>query len=146
MIRPGYARAVAGTQPPDDRRTSVLLADDDERFRSLVRGLLEDDGYAVVAEACTAREAVRLAGEVWPDVAVLDLIMPWADGGDRLDEAGLLAAEHIREQVPRARVVILSSLFDQQVRRRAEALGAVYVEKAAGIDALERAMEVGARR
>jgi two-component system chemotaxis response regulator CheY len=136
---------VAGAQPPDDRLTSVLLADDDERFRSLVRGLLEDDGYAVVAEACTAREAVRLAGEVWPDVAVLDLIMPWADG-DGLDEAGLLAAEHIREQVPRARVVILSSLFDQRVRRRAEALGAVYVEKAAGVDALEQAMEAGARR
>jgi DNA-binding NarL/FixJ family response regulator len=136
---------VAGTQPPDDRRTSVLLADDDERFRSLVRGLLEDDGYAVVAEACTAREAARLAGDLRPDVAILDLIMPWA-GGDRLDEAGLLAAEHIREQVPGTRVVILSSLFDQQVQRRAEALGAVYVEKAEGIDALERAMEVGARR
>jgi two-component system, chemotaxis family, chemotaxis protein CheY len=151
---------VAGDQPPDDRRTSVLLADDDERFRSLLRGLLEDDGYAVVAEASTAADAVRLATSARPDVVLLELIMPWGPAGAATDahppaadrgtpvvgravgqEAGLQAAAAIREALPDIRIVIVSSLFDLDVQRAASALGVGYVEKVAGIDALEVAIE-----
>jgi CheY-like chemotaxis protein len=150
---------VAGDQPPDDRRTSVLLADDDERFRSLLRGLLEDDGYAVVAEASTAADAVRLATSARPDVVLLDLIMPWAPpespppAADRStpvvgrgvdQEVGLQAAAAIREARPDVRIVIVSSLFDLDVQRAAAALGVGYVEKVAGIDALEVAIEATA--
>jgi CheY-like chemotaxis protein len=149
---------VAGTQPPDDRRTSVLLADDDERFRSLLRGLLEDDGYAVVAEASTAADAVRLATSARPDVVLLDLIMPPGPaelptatpvangvapvvGGAVSAEAGLQAAAAIRDALPGIRIVIVSSLFDLDVQRAAAALGVGYVEKVSGIDALEVAIE-----
>jgi CheY-like chemotaxis protein len=152
---------VAGDQPPDDRRTSVLLADDDERFRSLLRGLLEDDGYAVVAEAPTAADAVRLATSARPDVVVLDLIMPWDPtetpaaaqaagratpvmGGEVGQEAGLKAAAALRQALPGIRIVIVSSLFDLDVQRAAAALGVGYVEKVAGIDALEVAIEATA--
>ena len=41
--------------------TSIVLADDDDRFRSIVRSVLEDDGYSVVAEAGTASEARAMA-------------------------------------------------------------------------------------
>jgi CheY-like chemotaxis protein len=69
---------VEGTTPPV--RTSILLADDDARFRSILRSLLEDDGYTVVAEAGTADEVRELAREHRPDVVVLDLVMQGSRG------------------------------------------------------------------
>ena len=55
--------------------TSVLLADDDVRFRAIVRSLLESDGYQVVAEAGDAHQTVAEAERVRPDVVVVDLVM-----------------------------------------------------------------------
>lgn len=144
---------MAEQQPRDDRRTTVLLADDDPRFRRLVRGLLEDDGYAVVAEAGSAVEAVALAVEHRPDVVVLDLVMPeidpaTADEGTDLvidllavEEPGLRAAADLVVRLPEARLVIVSSLFDSRIESVARRLGVAYVEKLDGIDGLESAIE-----
>src|SRR3546814_10703347 len=63
-------------QRPTEQRPSVLLADDDERFRSLVRSVLEDDGYKVVANAVDATETIERSRQHRPDVVVLDLVMP----------------------------------------------------------------------
>ena len=60
--------------------TTVLLADDDDRFRLLVRSVLEDDGYVVVGEAVDAPSAIDLAAELRPDIVVLDLMLPGLDG------------------------------------------------------------------
>jgi DNA-binding NarL/FixJ family response regulator len=105
---------------------------------------------------------VRLATSARPDVVLLDLIMPpgpvedpypaAGDGGSRVvggavaKEAGLQAAAAIREALPGIRIVIVSSLFDLDVQRAAAALGLGYVEKVAGIDALEVAIEATALR
>src|SRR3546814_19583242 len=62
-------------QRPTEQRPSVLLADDDERFRSIVRSVLEDDGYKVVAEAADATETIERARQPRPDVGVLALVM-----------------------------------------------------------------------
>ncbi len=58
------------------RRMRVLIADDHPIVRKGLRRLLESSGIDVVAEAVDAREALRLAVEERPDVAVLDLFMP----------------------------------------------------------------------
>jgi DNA-binding NarL/FixJ family response regulator len=59
----------------------VLLADDHAVVREGLRALLEkDSGLTVVAEAGDGREALRLARERHPDVAVLDLSMPLLNG------------------------------------------------------------------
>jgi DNA-binding NarL/FixJ family response regulator len=148
-----YAESVAAPQPSDARRTSVLLADDDPRFRRLVRSLLEDDGYAVVAEAGSAVEAVTLAVEHRPDVVLLDLVMPEIDpastddGTDvvidllSVEEPGLRAAVDLVERLPETRVVIVSSLFDSRIQTVARRLGVAYVEKIDGLDGLEAAIE-----
>lgn len=78
----------------------ILLADDHALVREGFRALLEGAGFEVVAEAANGEEAVRLAQERSPDVAVLDLIMPVLQGVD--------AAEQILRARPETRVVLLS--------------------------------------
>jgi DNA-binding NarL/FixJ family response regulator len=58
----------------------VILADDDQIVRDGLKRLLEREGFAVVGEAADGREAVRLARELYPDVAVVDLSMPQLNG------------------------------------------------------------------
>jgi NarL family two-component system response regulator LiaR len=60
---------------------TVLLVDDHALVRQGVRAFLEtQDDISVVAEAGSGEEAVRLAAEHAPDVALMDLIMPGMDG------------------------------------------------------------------
>ena len=76
-----------GPQAPA-RPHRVLLADDHVIFRQGLRGLLERAGFDVVAEAGDGHEAVRLAHELSPDVAILDLAMPLLDGSGAAKEIG----------------------------------------------------------
>ncbi len=113
--------------------TRVLLVDDDSRFASVVRRVLEDDGYDVVDVIQSAEHVDAAVGEHGPDVIVLDLILDGADG--------LEIAEDLRAAGHRAPVVLFSSLFDQRIGRESLAAGFGYVEKAAGVEALELAIE-----
>jgi DNA-binding NarL/FixJ family response regulator len=60
--------------------TSVLLADDQALVREGFRLILELEGFDVVGEAADGAEAVALARELRPDVALMDLRMPGVDG------------------------------------------------------------------
>jgi DNA-binding NarL/FixJ family response regulator len=113
--------------------TTVLLADDDDRFRTLVRSVLEDDGYVVVAEAADAAATVALAAAHQPDIVVLDLVMSGADG--------LSTVRRLRADAPSRPVLLLSSLVDPAVEDEAAQLGAAYLDKTAGLDALEAAID-----
>jgi len=77
----------------------ILLADDHVIVRQGFRVLLEREGLEVVAEAANGHEAVRLAGELLPDVAVLDFAMLLN---------GLDAAKEIRRRSPRTRTILLT--------------------------------------
>jgi DNA-binding NarL/FixJ family response regulator len=111
---------------------SVVLADDDDRFRALVRSVLEDDGYTVVAEADDAATARSMALEHRPDVVVLDLVMRGSDG--------LATLRAILEEDPGQPVLVISSLFDPSVEQEVVRLGGWYLEKAEGVEALEHAI------
>ncbi len=118
---------------PSIRATSVVLADDDERFRGLVRSVLEEDGYVVLAEAHDAPSARALVREHRPDVVILDLVMP----GSR----GLSTLRDLIEDDSGQPVLVISSLFDPAVEQEAVRLGAWYLEKAEGLDALEHLLD-----
>ncbi|GGT75690.1 MULTISPECIES: response regulator transcription factor [Actinomadura] len=93
----------------------LLIADDEDLLRSALASLLAlEDDLAVVAEASTSTDAVRLAREHVPDIAVLDLEMPPADG--------LRAAEEIRAALP-TEIVLVTRHARPAVLRRALAAG-----------------------
>jgi two-component system response regulator NreC len=78
----------------------ILLADDHVIVRQGFRALLEREGLDVVAEAADGQEAVRLACELGPDVAILDFAMPLLNGLD--------AAKEIRRRSPGTRMILLT--------------------------------------
>ncbi len=79
----------------------VLVADDHAVVRQGIRHVLgESPDVVVVAEAADGEEAVALALELRPDVVVLDITMPGLTGFD--------ATKRLGEELPEARVVILS--------------------------------------
>ncbi len=57
----------------------VLVVDDEDKIREIVRRYLEQDGYEV-ADAADGEHALRLARELRPDIVVLDVMMPGTDG------------------------------------------------------------------
>lgn len=81
----------------------------------LVRALLADGRFEVVGQA-DGRDAVALAEEFVPDLAVLDVRMPILDGVRALAE--------IVEHVPQTHVVLLSAFRDDAVIHGAVAAGA----------------------
>ncbi len=87
-------------------RLRILLADDHTVVRQGLRRVLEArPEWQVVAEAGDGREAVRLAEETKPDVAILDVAMP------RLN--GIEAVRQIARKVPDTRLLVLSMHADE---------------------------------
>lgn len=82
----------------------ILMADDHQIFRQSLKSLLEKEGFNIVGEAADGEEAVRLACELSPDIALLDLRMPALDG--------LEAAREIRVRCPETRAVLLTEFDD----------------------------------
>ena len=79
----------------------ILIADDHSVVRSGLRALLQRTaGFAVVAEASSGEEAVRLAQEHKPDVAILDISMPGMNGVE--------ATRLIKKDNPDLKVLILT--------------------------------------
>jgi two-component system response regulator NreC len=112
----------------------ILLADDHAVLREGLTMLIEaQPDMDVVAQARGGREATRLCTQHDPDIVVLDVSMPDMDGAE--------AAEYIRENCPKARVLALTRHADQGYLRRLLRAGAVgYVLKRTAADALIHAI------
>jgi DNA-binding NarL/FixJ family response regulator len=117
----------------------VLLADDHAMLREGLAMLIGGQAdMEVVAQAENGRDAVRLACDEKPDVAVLDVSMPEMGGAE--------AAEAIRKECPQVRVLALTRHADQAyVRRLLQAGAAGYVLKKGAADALINAIRVVAK-
>ena len=60
--------------------TTIVIVDDDPRFRGIARRLLESEGFAVIGEASDGREALSVTRELEPDILLLDVQLPDLDG------------------------------------------------------------------
>jgi CheY-like chemotaxis protein len=109
--------------PMSPERRSVLIVDDTEDMRLLLRLALERAGaFTIVGEAGDGRTAVELAATLQPDAVLLDLAMPVMDG--------LQALPLVRQASPASCVVVLSGFNGRQLAAEAAALGAHgYIEK-----------------
>lgn len=70
---------------PDSKGT-ILVVDDSKMSRSMLRQILEEVGYSVIAEAANGEEAVKAYKEQKPDMVTLDITMPIMDGIDALKQ------------------------------------------------------------
>ena len=105
-------------------RLRVLLADDHGIVRRGLRGLVEDAGHSVVAEAGDGLEAIRLIEQHHPDLAIVDIGMP------RLNGIEVTARSQKFDRPPR--VLVLSMHSDESYIIRALAAGArAYLLKSA---------------
>ena len=91
----------------------ILIAEDETIIRLDLRGALEAAGFEVCAEARDGEEAVRLATETKPDLAVLDVKMPKLDG--------IEAARRILDERPIPIVMVTAYGERELVARAVEA-------------------------
>jgi len=117
----------------------ILIVDDHAVLRKAVRGLLESRSeFEVCGEAEDGPQAIELAGELKPDVVILDIVMPKMNGFE--------VARKMRGVSPHSQIVILSSHKDNQLLEEARNVGAVcYVPKADAERELIDAVKAAAR-
>ena len=102
-------------------RPRVLLADDDAGILKAFERLLTPS-CEVVGRVTRIGELVEAATRLRPDVVVVDLYMPTG--------SGLEACHHLREAVPRAKIIVVSGADDMRIRDEALLAGAsAYVPK-----------------
>jgi len=105
------------TATDPEKKIRVILADDHALVRQGFRRILEDDPrISVVGEASTGLNAVKLAKETKPDVAVMDLSMP--------ELGGLEASAEILKELPETKILVLSMHSDAAYVRKAFEIGA----------------------
>jgi len=92
----------------------ILVVDDHEAVRNAIRSLLRsNDKWTICGEASDGVEAVEKAKTLRPNLVLMDISMPKMDGMD--------ATRIIREEVPDARVIIISQNDPKLVSRQASA-------------------------
>lgn len=110
------AKSGAEVSHPAGAVPQILVVDDHELTRRAVRGLLErQDCWLVCGEAANGQEAVDKAGNLHPDVIVMDVNMPGMNG--------LEAAQRIATVSPHSRVVLFTMHGTPELARRGEDLG-----------------------
>src|SRR3954447_26879961 len=133
--------------PPDDVGTvpaadpiRVLLCDDAEGFRALMRSSLADDpSIEVVGEAADGVAGVEATADLQPDVVLLDMSMP------RM--GGLQAIPDMRRRAPRTSIIGLSSFSAARMRGPSIEIGAhSYLEKGTELDEIRQAIHGAAEQ
>jgi DNA-binding NarL/FixJ family response regulator len=112
----------------------ILLADDHSIVLDGLKRILEDcDDLEVVAEASSGEQALRMAMEKRPDVAVVDISMPGMDG--------LEVVARLKDQTDEIPVIILTMYEEEQYMFRAMEVGAKgYITKRSAPDQLVHAV------
>lgn len=85
----------------------VLIVDDADFIRLLLRDILTENGHRVVGEASDGVEAILKYRELRPDIVTMDIVMPKTNG--------IEAVRAIKEEYPKARIVMISALGQQKL-------------------------------
>jgi response regulator NasT len=120
----------------NQRTKRILIAEDETLIRMDLAEMLRESRYEVVGEATNGEEAISLANELKPDLAILDVKMPKIDG--------ITAAESIVEISP---VLILTAFSQKDLVERAVDAGVMaYLVKPFTVNDLLPAIEIAITR
>ncbi len=126
----------SGNKSSTSPATRILVAEDETLIRMDLVEMLTEAGYEVIAQATNGEEAIALANEHKPDLAILDVQMPVLDG--------ISAAEKIISIAP---VLMLTAFSQRELVDRARDAGVMaYVVKPFTISDLVPAIEIAISR
>lgn len=97
----------------------ILIVDDSELTRGMIKDLLTEMGHEVVGEGCDGADGVRLFAQTSPDLVLMDMIMP--------GKTGLEALGEIRAIDPAARVVMVTAVQQEPLKEQLIGKGAAGV-------------------
>ena len=112
---PSATRPGAATMHP---HVTVVVIDDSEEYRLIVRGLLRSvhDVTTFVGDAASGAEGLALVRRERPDMVITDLVMPGLDG--------IELARRIRLELPRTKIILMSADIEDAYRLMASDSGA----------------------
>jgi len=90
----------------------ILIIDDSPFITMEIRDIVTDAGYEVAGHARNGEEGIQKYSEYSPDIVTIDIIMPGIDG--------IETAEEIRKINPDAKIVMLSSMCDEDTKKELE--------------------------
>lgn len=88
------------------RRISIVIADDNDMMRSILRGMLRNQEYDVVGEARNGSVAVEIVGRLKPDIVCMDVMMP--------EKNGIAALAEIKAAQPNVEIIMVTSSSDPE--------------------------------
>ena len=94
----------------------ILIVDDLEFMRALLRGMIRRMGHELAGEARNGREALLKYAQLKPDLVLLDITMPEMDG--------IAALKRLKVSDPQVKVIMCSAISEHQMILRASQLGA----------------------
>jgi two-component system chemotaxis response regulator CheY len=96
--------------------TKVIIVDDSDFSRSIIRKILIEEGYQVVAEANSAENAMLLLKDYNPDIIITDIVMP--------EISGIELTLTLSKKFPEISVIVVSSLSQEHIVLEAISAGA----------------------
>lgn len=120
----------------DDKKALILIADDQEFMRSIIRNALNTDEYDVI-EAENGEEAVKLFAEYKPDIVLMDAIMPLMDGFEAVKR---IRESEVSETTP---ILMITALGDSHSINEGFKAGVNdFIQKPINVDILNRRISV----
>ena len=115
----------------------VLIVDDEEDIRVLLRNQLERAGYEVAGEAADGRTALEICDVERPDAVILDLLMPIVNGFETIPK--------LRTKHPKIGIIAYTAVAGDFVRQEMNRLNIPLVLKSGQFSRLDAALQEFAR-
>jgi CheY-like chemotaxis protein len=119
------------------KKKKILIIDDEVAFTNIVKLTLEGKGNLEVCVENNSRQAIATARKFWPDIIILDVVMPELDGGEVHTQ---LMADPILKCIP---VIFLTAIVGQKEVDENKGMigGSFYIAKPVSADGLIGAIE-----
>ncbi|MCE1241077.1 MAG: response regulator [Azonexaceae bacterium] len=98
------------------KRHSVVIVDDNDMMRTVLRAMLRSERYDIVGEARNGVQAVEMAGRLKPDIVCMDVLMP--------EKNGIEAMAEIKAERPETEIIMITGSADPDTVQEAIMNGA----------------------